>query len=140
MSLFKIIKGGGVSRVSNRNSVARNCAKLRATVLELRAILRSLQGSQLRASKIHLRWKPYLLVNLLTHLLKNSITLSATQLDTHLGRGTTPPFIFSYEIPPHPRWPKMLTHNIPWGKIFWTILLHYLHLGRRKSTNLKYDF
>ena len=38
-------------RVSNRNSVARNCTKLRAIVM-------SLQGSQLRASKIHLRWKP----------------------------------------------------------------------------------
>ena len=39
--------------------IARNCAELHATVLELRAIFRSLhlQGSQLRASKIHLRWK-----------------------------------------------------------------------------------
>ena len=35
-----------VCRVSNRNSVARNCADLHATVLEL------------RASKINLRWKP----------------------------------------------------------------------------------
>ena len=57
---------------------ARNCAELSATVwncaqlcgialnfsriayncAELRGIVRSLQGSQLRASKIHLRWKP----------------------------------------------------------------------------------
>ena len=47
---------------------ARNWAELRATVLKLRAIVlncvelrriaRSLQGLQLRASKIHLRWKP----------------------------------------------------------------------------------
>ena len=38
----------GIHRVSNRYSVACNCA-------ELRAIVRSLQDSQLRASKIHLR-------------------------------------------------------------------------------------
>ena len=37
------------ARVSNR------CAETRATVLELR----SFQGSQLCASEIHLRWKPY---------------------------------------------------------------------------------
>ena len=42
------------SKVSNHN-----CAELHATVLKLRAIFRSLLGSQLRASKIHLRWKPY---------------------------------------------------------------------------------
>ena len=35
-------------------AIARNCAQLS----ELRAIVMSLQGSQLRASKIHLRWKP----------------------------------------------------------------------------------
>ena len=49
--------------------ITQNCAKLHATVLELRVIVqncailcgiaRGLQGSQLRASKIHLRWKPY---------------------------------------------------------------------------------
>ena len=47
------------SRVSNRNSFARNCAKVRATALELRqlrAIMRNYE--QFRASKIHLRWKP----------------------------------------------------------------------------------
>ena len=33
------------------SGIARNCA-------ELRGIARSLQGLQLRASKIHLRWKP----------------------------------------------------------------------------------
>ena len=38
------------TRVSTRNSVAWNCTELRATVLELRG------GSQLRVSKIHLRW------------------------------------------------------------------------------------
>ena len=45
--------------------IARNCAELGATAsriarnyAELRGIARSLQGSQLRASKIHLRWKP----------------------------------------------------------------------------------
>ena len=32
--------------------IVRNCA-------ELRGIARSIQGSQLCASKIHLRWKPY---------------------------------------------------------------------------------
>ena len=46
-------------RVSNRNSVAHNCAQLFWNCVKLRAIFRSLQGSQLRASKIHLRWKPY---------------------------------------------------------------------------------
>ena len=69
-------------RVSNRNSVARNCAESHTTILklramarnfaqlhgivrnyaELRAIFLSLQGSQLCASKIHLgwNWKPIL--------------------------------------------------------------------------------
>ena len=63
------------ARVSNRNSVvrnctqrfsnceelwriARNCAELALNWTELCEIARSLQGSQLRASKIHLRWKP----------------------------------------------------------------------------------
>ena len=42
-------KSNGAVRISNRNSVAlvRNCA--------------TLLGSQLRVSKIHLRWKPYFL-------------------------------------------------------------------------------
>ena len=61
----------GQFRVYNRSSVARNWGELRATVIELhgivgiarncaelRGIARSLQGSQLRASKIHLRQKP----------------------------------------------------------------------------------
>ena len=37
--------------------IAPNCFRI---FLQLRAIFRSLQGSQLRASKIHLRWKPWL--------------------------------------------------------------------------------
>ena len=45
--------------VSDRNSVARKCAKLCATVLKFLADYRA-RKSQLRASKIHLRWKPYL--------------------------------------------------------------------------------
>ena len=53
-----------------RNSVALNCTTLFATVrycaqpfsncTQMRGITRRLQGLQLRASKIHLRWKPYL--------------------------------------------------------------------------------
>ena len=38
-----------------------NCVQLRGIArnyAELRAIFRNLQGSQLRASKIYLRWKP----------------------------------------------------------------------------------
>ena len=49
---------GDAVKVSDRNSIARNCAKLHANFLELRAIFWSLRGSQLRANKIHLRWKP----------------------------------------------------------------------------------
>ena len=45
--------------VSDRNSVARKCAKLCATVLKFLADYRA-RKSQLRASKIHLRCKPYL--------------------------------------------------------------------------------
>ena len=41
-------------RVSNRNSVVRNCTQLFSN-----CAFRSLHGSQLCASKIHLRWKPY---------------------------------------------------------------------------------
>ena len=39
--------------------VARNCSRIERIYAELREIIRSLQGSQLRASKIHLRWKSY---------------------------------------------------------------------------------
>ena len=46
------------TKVSNRNSVARNCAQLFSYCAELCRIARKLQGPQLRASKIHLRWEP----------------------------------------------------------------------------------
>ena len=56
----------GVSMVAiPLRAIGRNCAELPATILELRAILQNcvelwvfLRVSQLRACKIHLRWKP----------------------------------------------------------------------------------
>ena len=39
-------------------AIGRNCSLNACNCAKLRANFRSLQGSQLRASKIHLRWKP----------------------------------------------------------------------------------
>ena len=54
-------------------AIARKCAQLLSNCVQLReiarnyaqlrAIFKSLQGSHLRASKIHLRWKPYKICN-----------------------------------------------------------------------------
>ena len=37
----------------------RNCSRIARNYAQLRAIFRNLQGSQFRASKSQLRWKPY---------------------------------------------------------------------------------
>ena len=51
------------AQLFSNSAQLRNCAQLGAIArnyVQLRAIVRSLQGSQMRVSKIHLRWKPYL--------------------------------------------------------------------------------
>ena len=40
------------------HEIVRYCSEIARNFEQLRAIFRSLEGSQLRASKIHLRWKP----------------------------------------------------------------------------------
>ena len=54
--------------VSNLNSVTRNCAQLCRIMRKCSRNARKSQGSQLRASKIHLRWKPYFKLTVETRL------------------------------------------------------------------------
>ena len=87
LTLIYVFKSGE-SRVSNCNSVVQNCAKQ----LEIAWIVRNcaeLMGSQLRASKINLRWKPKercklldLRVNKTSEQLQGSIYVKKTLLNS----------------------------------------------------------